>query len=306
MKIPFIIIAIIAWTSLTAQSISTSSGKVIRFENFGSKYVDARNVDVWLPECYDGKTKFSVLYMHDGQMLFDSSSTWNHQEWGVDETLAMLMKEKKIRNCIVVGIWNNGKKRHAEYFPQKAFYGMSQKDQNMILEEQRNLNYYIFSEKPVSDLYLQFLVKELKPFIDSAFATNKETDNTFIAGSSMGGLISLYAICEYPEVFGGAACLSTHWTGIYRTYNNPIPSALMDYLTAHLPPPRNHRIYFDFGSETLDSLYKPFQLQVDEIMKEKGYSSKNWMTKEFPGEDHSEKAWSTRLNIPVVFLMGKQ
>jgi hypothetical protein len=80
----------------------------------------------------------------------------------------------------------------------------------------------------------------------------------------------------------------------------------MDYLTAHLPPPRNHRIYFDFGSETLDSLYKPFQLQVDEIMKEKGYSSKNWMTKEFPGEDHSEKAWSTRLNIPVVFLMGKQ
>ena len=78
----------------------------------------------------------------------------------------------------------------------------------------------VFSGKIQSDNYLKFLVKELKPFIDSSFSTLKDQQNTFIAGSSMGGLISMYAICEYPLVFGGAACLSTHWPGIFTMINN--------------------------------------------------------------------------------------
>jgi hypothetical protein len=121
----------------------------------------------------------------------------------------------------------------------------------------------------------------------------------------MGGLISMYAICEYPAVFGGAACLSTHWPGIFQVENNPIPNAFYRYLKKNLPNPKNHKIYFDFGTATLDALYEPLQNEVDLIMKQKGFSTKNWITKKFEGENHSEIAWQKRLHIPFEFLLGK-
>lgn len=158
--------------------------------------------------------------------------------------------------------------------------------------------------KVISDNYLKFIVKELKPFVDKNFNTYSNKSNTFIAGSSMGGLISLYAICEYPKVFGGAACLSTHWTGIYQNENNPIPDAIIKYFNKHLPKPKNHKIYFDYGDQTLDSLYKPSQEKVNKIMISKGYSDKSWNTIFFPGESHSEQSWHKRLDIPIMFLLG--
>ena len=132
---------------------------------------------------------------------------------------------------------------------------------------------------------------------------HKNKKHTFIAGSSMGGLISLYAICEYPKVFGGAACLSTHWPGVFYTDKNPIPEQFFKYLKKKLPNPNNHKIYFDFGTATLDAMYEPYQIEVDKIMKQKGYTSKSWITKKFEGEDHSEVAWAKRLHIPLVFLL---
>jgi predicted alpha/beta superfamily hydrolase len=124
-------------------------------------------------------------------------------------------------------------------------------------------------------------------------------------GSSMGGLISMYAICEYPDVFGGAACLSTHWPGTFAVENNPIPDAFINYLKLHLPDPKRHKIYFDYGDQTLDALYPPFQKKVDEVMKAKGFSERNWMTKFFQGENHSERAWHKRLDTPLLFLLKK-
>jgi enterochelin esterase-like enzyme len=285
--------------------IKVSSGTVKHFEKFNSALIDARNVDVWLPENYNLKTKYAVLYMHDGQMLFDSTSTWNHQEWGVDETLTQLKEENKIKDLIVVGIWNNNKTRHSDYFPQKPFETLNQAQQDSIYQLNRKENQSLFSAKIQSDNYLKFIVNELKPFIDISFSTNSNRKNTFIAGSSMGGLISLYAICEYPSVFGGAACLSTHWPGIMPSENNPIPAVFMAYLKANLPSPKKHKIYFDHGTATLDAFYKPFQQQVDVMMKRKGFSNKNWLTKEFIGDDHSEKSWKKRLNIPLAFLLVK-
>jgi enterochelin esterase-like enzyme len=285
--------------------IKVSSGTVKHFEKFNSALIDARNVDVWLPENYNLKTKYAVLYMHDGQMLFDSTSTWNHQEWGVDETLTQLKEENKIKDLIVVGIWNNNKTRHSDYFPQKPFETLNQAQQDSIYQLNRKENQSLFSAKIQSDNYLKFIVNELKPFIDISFSTNSNRKNTFIAGSSMGGLISMYAICEYPSVFGGAACLSTHWPGIMPSENNPIPAVFMAYLKANLPSPKKHKIYFDHGTATLDAFYKPFQQQVDVMMKRKGFSNKNWLTKEFIGDDHSEKSWKKRLNIPLAFLLGK-
>ncbi len=282
----------------SGQEAKVSSGTLLHFKQFPSAFVTPRNVDVWLPDGYSADRKYAVLYMQDGQMLFDSTINWNHQEWQVDETLGRLIAEKKIRDCIVVGIWNVPPQRHAEYCPQKAlaYIPDSLKTELMTL----------LNNNPQSDHYLEFLVAELKPYIDANFSTYRDVQNTFIAGSSMGGLISLYAICEFPDVFGGAACLSTHWTGVYHADNNPVPAAFLEYLKRRLPDPASHKIYFDLGTATLDALYPQFQKQVDALMKAKGYTSKNWETKTFEGEDHSERAWARRFSIPVLFLLGNQ
>jgi enterochelin esterase-like enzyme len=299
-----IIFILFITVSLAAQTPRVSGGTIKHFENFHSKFVAPRNIDVWLPDGYDKKRKYAVLYMQDGRALFDSTLMWNRQEWGVDEVMGRLMAEKKIINCIVVGIWNGDARRHSEYFPQKPFESLPLRQQDSIYQATSNGNQSLFAEKIQSDNYLKFLVRELKPFIDGSFSTLKDMKNTFVAGSSMGGLISLYAICEYPGIFGGAACLSTHWPGVFTTGSNPVPAAFMRYLKDHLPAPKNHKIYFDYGSKTLDSLYKPLQLQADAIVQSKGYTAKNWMTGEFPGADHSEKSWNKRLDIPVSFLLG--
>jgi len=284
--------------------VQTPTGTIRRFRNFPSLHVDARTVDVWLPDGYDAKNKYAVLYMHDGQMLFDSTTNWNQQEWGVDETLARLLKENKIKNCIVVGIFNTTK-RHAEYFPQKPFEALSLDQKDFVTKELQKLGRTTEVFQPVSDNYLKFIVTELKPFIDRTFSTLPSQQNTFIAGSSMGGLISMYAVCEYPGVFGGAACLSTHWPGIFSMENNPIPDAFVKYLENSLPDPNTHKLYFDYGDKTLDALYPPLQKEVDDVMKAKGFTDKNWHTKFFPGKDHSEKSWNERLEIPILFLFKK-
>ena len=288
-----------------AQDIKVTSGKVQRLAPFKSQFVDARNVDIWFPDGYSSKEKYAVLYMNDGQMLYNPETTWNKQAWEVDSIAGKLIAENKTQPFIVVGIWNNNKKRHFEYFPQKPFETIEAVQRKMISDILIKENKIDTEFIPISDAYLQFIVKELKPYIDQTYSTYSDRSHTFISGSSMGGLISLYAICEYPKVFGGAACLSTHWTGIYRNNDNPIPAAIISYLKNHLPNPKNHTIYFDYGDKTLDSLYKPSQLKVDVVMKSKGFTSKNWSTQFFSGKDHSEQSWKERLDIPLAFLLGR-
>jgi predicted alpha/beta superfamily hydrolase len=281
-----------------------SFGRIERIENFQSQFVTPRTIDVWLPEDYSTTKKYAVLYMHDGQMLYDATQTWNKQAWEVDEVLAKLHAENKIQDIIVVGIWNGGATRHSDYFPQKAFELLSKKQQDSIYSLERSPGVKYFNAKVTSDNYLKFIVQELKPLIDGKYAVYTSKEHTFVAGSSMGGLISMYAICEYPSVFGGAACISTHWPGIFEVENNPIPNAFNRYLEKHLPNPKEHRIYFDFGTATLDALYEPLQKEVDAIMLQKGYNVNNWLTKKFEGENHSEIAWQKRLHFPFVFLFG--
>ena len=300
------ILFLIVSLPLFGQDVKVASGVVVRHAAFPSLYVQERNVDIWLPEGYNASKKYTVLYMNDGQMLFDSTTTWNGQEWKVDETMSQLISEKKIKECIVVGVWNGGPKRHVEYFPQKPFESLPEKKQDSIYQVLESLGRNSGDLQIQSDKYLCFLVKELKPFIDANYHTLKGPENTFIAGSSMGGLISMYALCEYPQVFGGAACISTHWPGLFTAENNPVPSAFFSYLEANLPNPTTHKIYFDYGTATLDALYAPFQEEVDEIMLQKGFTKNNWVTLRFEGEEHSEKAWAKRLHIPLVFLLPKQ
>ena len=286
-----------------AQNIKVSNGKVQRFDNFKSEFVEARNVDVWLPDGYNNKEKYAVLYMHDGQMLFDAETTWNQQAWEVDEVAGKLNAEGKVKKFIVVGIWNIAAKRHQEYFPQKPYESLTQVQRDTITAQLQKAGRTTAVFKPYSDLYLKFLVTELKPFIDKTFSTLTDKDNTFMGGSSMGGLISMYAICEYPEVFGAVACISTHWPGIFAVENNPIPESFYSYLRKNLPNPRTNRIYFDYGDQTLDALYPLLQKKVDAIMVEKGFTPVNWQTQFFPGKNHSEEAWAKRLPIPLEFLL---
>jgi predicted alpha/beta superfamily hydrolase len=107
------------------------------------------------------------------------------------------------------------------------------------------------------------MVEELKPYIDAHFRTLPDVSNTFIMGSSMGGLISLYALCEYPQVFFGAGCVSTHF---------PIGRGItLKYLQDHLPDPETHKFYFDYGTKTLDRTYETYQNKADKILKDNGF-----------------------------------
>lgn len=284
-----------------------TQGRIERIEKFPSQEVTARHVDVWLPEGYPEAGPYAVLYMHDGQMLYDAASTWNQQAWEVDEVAAQLQAKGTVPPFIVVGVWNGGDTRHADYFPQRPFEQLTAAERDTVVAQLQRAGRTKEVFTPQSDAYLRFLVEELKPHIDSSFAVHTDRAHTFVVGSSMGGLISMYALCEYPEVFGAAACLSTHWVGTFTLENNPMPQAFIGYLQQSLPDPAQHRLYFDCGDQTLDALYPDLQRQVDQVMQAQGYDTSQWLTRYFPGEDHSEAAWSARLTVPLKFLfLGDQ
>ena len=276
-----------------------SSGKLLRLDSYPSKYIKSRPVDVWLPNAYSSDKKYSVLYMHDGQMLFDGPSTWNKQEWKVDEWASKLMTEGKTTDFIVVAIHNISDIRWQDLFPQKAFSFIDETEAKTIKDISGSANF-----KLNGDNYLKFVVKEIKPLIDNTFSVKKDRDNTFVMGSSMGGLMSMYSISEYPEVFGGAGCLSTHWVGAGHRENNPLPKAIFDYMEANLPDAGTHKLYFDYGNQTLDQLYPQYAPEVDRILELKGYTKSDSRNLFFEGTDHSENSWNQRLDVPLMFLLG--
>ena len=261
------------------------TGKLFRYKAFSSKHVAPRNVDVWLPSDYDPKKKYSVLYMHDGQNLFVPEFSYTKVDWGVDETLTRMMKSGEIRPTIVVGAWNTSR-RVEEYMPQKSLR-FATKEQIAAAPKGFDV---------ISDKYLKFLVTELKPFIDKKYPTLPDRENTSIMGSSMGGLISCYALSEYPKVFGGAGCVSTHF---------PAGEGItVKYFAEAIPKAGKHKVYFDYGTKGLDAQYEPFQLKMDEAMKAKGYKAgEDWITRKFEGADHNETSWRERLEVPMGFLL---
>jgi predicted alpha/beta superfamily hydrolase len=260
-----------------------------RHENFPSRFVKPRNLDVWRPPDYEtNASHYPVLYMHDGQNIFPGSSDLIGTDWGVKDAMLRLMKDG-MRGAIVVGIWHS-EIRWREYMPQKPYYAPTMKKHHAFILSKAG-------GKPISDLYLKFLVEEVKPFIDRNYRTLPDQQNTFVMGSSMGGLVSLYAISEYPKIFGGAGCVSTHWIAGEE--------ALVDEMAMSLPDPDNHKLYFDYGTETQDAYYEPFQRLMDSYLLKAGYEeNKNWVTKKFPGAEHNEESWRERVDIPLKFLLS--
>ena len=277
---------------------SVPVGRVERLPGLASRHVAPRPVDVWLPRGYDGTRPHAVLYMHDGQMLFDAHTTWNRQAWEVAPTVQRLINAGALRDTIVVGVWNTGPTRFAEYFPQGFIEHVPEGAARQVLMARGYA-----SRPPLADAYLRFLVTELKPAIDARYRTRPGREHTAVAGSSMGGLISLYALCEHPQVFGGAGCLSTHWIGGFER-NAEIPAAGRAYLRRRLPAPGEHRLYMDRGTAELDALYDEAQAQVDALMRERGFGPPHFVTRVFEGEGHNERAWARRLEIPLRHLLG--
>jgi len=257
-----------------------ATGSVDSYQDVPSAYVPARNIDVWLPPSYatHPKRRYPVLYMHDGQNLFDPSMSFTGIDWDVDGTMTNLIDAHRVREAIVVAI-SNTPLRGNEYMPAKA----------ASLEQRA----YV-----LSDGYLRFIVQELKPAIDATYRTKPAREDTMVMGSSMGGLISAYAMSEYPDVFGAAGGMSTHWPA-----ND---GAVIDYLAAHLPARRTHRFYFDHGTATLDAGYAPYQQRMDAILREAGWrEDRAFMSREFPGAEHNERAWRDRLEVPLQYLLGR-
>jgi enterochelin esterase-like enzyme len=113
----------------------------------------------------------------------------------------------------------------------------------------------------------------------------------------MGGLISLYAVARHPGVFGGVGAVSTHWPAC--------DGCSVDWFAKHLPRPRTHRLYFDYGTAALDALYPPHQARMDAALRRAGWrEGREWVTRRFEGAEHNEAAWKARVEIPLRFLLA--
>lgn len=273
--------------------LSDGTGVVSRHADFPSRHVAPRYVDVWCPpaNATTPAIRYPVIYMHDGQNLFDPALSFIGVDWGMDEAVTRLIRDTGQPGAIVVGIWNSPL-RWREYMPHKPLVTPAERQLLARFVEQAG-------GEPLSEPYLKFLVEELKPFIDATYPTLPDRSHTFAMGSSMGGLISLYALIEYPDIFGGAACLSTHWPAG--------EDALVDSLGAALPQAGRHKLYFDFGTETLDAAYEPYQRRMDGWAKRAGYQADHdWLTRKFDGAEHSERAWRARVDVPLAFLLDRE
>ena len=253
--------------------------------------LNRRRVDVWLSETYHANPNhaFPVLYVQDGQTVFDH---WRRgtEGWEIQRAITRLADEEKIYPPIVVAI-SSTINRAGDYLPAKALGVPGKAD----LSEESDLVGKASTDKLVSDLYLEWMVNTLKPAIDARYRTLSDLQNTAVMGSSLGGLISLYALCEHPGVFGKTACLSTHWPAVGE--------GMLAYLNEHLPQPGQHKLYFDYGSEGLDSQYEPWQTRVDALLRQKDYrEGKDFASWHFAGDDHTTTAWKNRVHIPLTFL----
>ena len=274
---------------------NANKGSIDKIYDFQSNYVDNRPIYVWLPPDFDPKKKHDLLIMHDGQNLFDGTKTWNGQEWELDEWASKLISENELSSFIIIGIHNSGKKRWSDYFPEKAYNFVT--DSNYLGGLKPELN---------ADQYLKYIVEEVIPFIEEKYLKSSFDYKTIIGGSSMGGLISMYAVFEYANVFDGAICMSTHWPGAIVMENNPLPEAIFKYMRENIPLFNKKRFYFDYGDKGLDEHYPQYSKIIDSLFLNNGYSQKNYKNLFFKNHWHSEEYWAKRVQIPLKFMLNQK
>lgn len=279
-------------------SLSVSEGDLWHMDLFSPEMNETIKVDVWTPKGYTINKDYSVMYMHDGQNLFDASSTWNGQAWEIDSTASELIQHGIIRPTIVVGIYSTDTTRLGDLMPEKPLQYLQNDTVKNFIDMMCRGNYR-------ADEYLAFIVNTLKPVIDENFSTDTSLMATSIMGSSMGGLISIYAMCEYPQVFGSAGCLSTHWTGALGG-NEDFPGAMRRYLIENLPQDTIHRLYMDNGDCPYDSVYIPYYKEMVALADSLGYNRDRLESGIYRGHAHNEASWSQRVATPLTFLLNNR
>ena len=230
-----------------------------------------RQLRLYLPPDYatSGK-RYPVLYMHDGQNLFDAATSYAG-EWNVDETLDALAKEGKLE-LIVVGIDNGQEKRMTEL--------------NAWHNER-------FGPAPEGREYTDFIVKVVKPLVDRNYRTLPGREYTAIMGSSMGGLASHYAIAQYPQVFSKAGVFSpAYWTAV--------PS--FDWVAGR-PVPRDARLYLLMGEKEGGSMVPDVE-RMARVVRGSGHPETNMVLKIVPGAEHNEGFWSREFREAVLWMFA--
>lgn len=233
-----------------------------------------RTVLVYLPPGYydNPERRYPVLYLHDGQNLFDGATSFIHgQEWRVDETAERLIQSGKIEPLIIVGIYNTGATRLDEYTPTRDKRGRGGK----------------------GELYGKLLTDELKPFIDRNYRTRTDAASTALGGSSLGGLISLWVGLKRPDIYGKLAVLSPSVWWDER--------AILKAVVKKLPV----KLWLDIGTSEGDTAVHDTRLLRD-ALKDKGWKEGNDLTyQEFESAQHNEASWAARFDQVLLFLFPR-
>jgi pimeloyl-ACP methyl ester carboxylesterase len=277
------------------------TGRFVEIAAVPSANIAPPHVVVWLPPGYDaGKHRYPVVYMHDGQNLFFRERSNFDKVWAADKSALRLIAAKKVAPFIIVGIDQPGSARYRQYFPQ-ALHADAPPQIRSEIER-------LAAGPLYGDAYLKFLVSDLKPMIDRDYRTLVDPTHTAVIGSSMGGLISCYAITQYPRIFGKAGCVSTHWPlgdpSNVGPYSKDVSALWSRYLSANLGRPNGRRIWMDHGDQTLDAAYAPYQQTIDADFVGAGWrKDRDFASRAYPGAAHEENAWAARLDDIFAWLL---
>jgi len=292
------------WLALAAVAVQAEEGgRFVDMPAFPSRHIAAPHVIIWLPPGYDsGARRYPVVYMHDAENLFFLAQSNFNKVWAADKSAMRLAAAKRVPPFIIVGIYSPKKDRARTYMPARVYGALPP-------AMQRTLQPWL-GGPVVSDGYLRFIVDELKPMVDRTYRTRGDRAHTAIVGSSMGGLISFYAISEYPKIFGMAGCVSTHWPlgdpALLPEARAEILKVWANHVKQRLKQPDGRRIWFDHGTETLDSAYAPYQEAIDADLIKAGWrKGLDFASTTYPGAAHEENAWAARMDDIFVWLLGR-
>lgn len=262
-----LIINIANWSDKKPHGIS---GKVVTIKNFkATPLKETKNIWIWLPPSYDkipGK-KFPVLYMHDGQNVFDPNTSGFGNEWSVDEVMTELIKKKKVREAIIVASSSSSSNRNGEYTYDRQGH-----------------------------LYAEFMMNTLKPFVDKNYRTLGNRENTYLMGSSMGALISFTTLWKHHKVFSKAAAVSlppfAHEDRVFK------------WLKKTRLPSEKINLYIDHGTAGQDKRYLEHVLRFINVLESMGLDKKSLEYHVAPYADHTEIDWARRVEKPLLYLLS--
>jgi predicted alpha/beta superfamily hydrolase len=258
----------------------TLTGNIQQHRGFKSKILgNRRDVLVYLPRGYRrfSRHRYPVLYLQDGQNVFDAATAFSHVEWGVDETAQRLIRKKLIEPLIIVAIANVGDDRIHEYAPTRGMIDSNAKRKKR--------------SKGLARKYGEFLIKELKPYIDRKYRTKREAEFTGLGGSSLGGLLTLWLGLQLPNVFTRLIVMSPSiW------WDDQVIVTMVEELEDKLPL----KIWLDTG--TNEPGWERARALRDALV-EKGWKLfDDLQYHEYQGADHSEGAWAARVDPALRYL----